>query len=355
MSSSLAQSADETTTTDDAAAVTVGDTFALPTDSVTTVDVQASCIEEGSGIAKVINVRRHFKNAADTVTASTQRNTCGPETVGGASAASVAITNTGTTGRVDVTGPADIAAQWRVDRQVVTVHEPASALADFDFSTLFVAPYGGGGTWTGAASAGTSEGQDLTKLDTLSLGTAVNGVQPVVYDDAETGCHIGGPTVSDAYGETGGTILILAKMLSEEANSTHTENNPGLVSATGSVFQMGWSESGLRVSVWNGASVDAPAIDVAIGGWHLFAGRYTATAVQASIDGSTFGDNSTAAEPPTLATSSLIVGSNYAYTGGKIADAEVLFVGTFARAITDGELTSILGILDGMFPAAGLL
>ncbi len=357
--SNLVQFVDNLTTEDDAP-TTVGDTFELAEDTITTVDVQASCIEEGASRAKIFNVRRHFKNAGGTVTSSTQVDMTGPDTLGEELLASVTIANTDDVGSVKANGVVDTRLQWRFDWQLVTVPVPTEGyvtketLEEFDFSTLWLTP-SVGSTWSGTDSAGdSSTGQTLTKISSLSLATAVNGVQPVFYDDGGTGCHIGGPTDSDAYGEDGGTMVILAKMISAEADSADTENNPGLVATISSVFQMGYSDEGLRVGVYNAGSVDAPAVEASVGDWHVFAGRYTEDAVEASVDKSLFGDNTTAAVPPTLGSSSLIVGSNFGYSGGKIADAEVLFVGTFKRAISDDELGNIYDILKDTFAAAGL-
>jgi hypothetical protein len=113
---SVSQEAAEVTTTN-TDATTIGTTFPIPTDSIVVVDVQCEAIFSGATKSKTFSVRRLLHNNDGVVTAPAQINTIDPVEIGGVSSVTVSITFTGTTGRVEVVGSADV--RFRVDRQIV--------------------------------------------------------------------------------------------------------------------------------------------------------------------------------------------------------------------------------------------
>lgn len=210
--STLAQSALEAETTDATPTTVSGSTVALATDTTTTVDVEARCIQAGASKTKVFNIRRHFLNDGGSITASTQETVSGPDEVGGTLAADVNIEYTGTNARVEVTGVAATDLRWRVDIQSVQLAADAVApnLASISPSSGSI----GGGTavtltgtgFTGATGA-TVGGVSLTSFtvvnDTTITGTtgahAAGAVDVVVTGPGGTDTLVGGYTYSAAW------------------------------------------------------------------------------------------------------------------------------------------------------------
>lgn len=124
--STLVQTNTELTTAD-ATPTPAGATFDLPLDSITTVDVQATCIQSGAGAAKMFSARRHIRNDGGTVTGAPKQELSGPDTEGLALGSTIGIEFTGTTGRVEVTGVVATALRWRVDTQRVRLTAVAVA------------------------------------------------------------------------------------------------------------------------------------------------------------------------------------------------------------------------------------
>lgn len=171
----------ETTTSSATPSPVDGTSVTLATDSVTTIDVAAVAIQVGAGKAKVFNVRRHFLNDGGTVTASTQEDVGGPDEIGGALAASVAIEYTGTTARVEVTGVAATGLRWRVDVQSVHVDAPASVPVAPELTS--VSPS------SGAIAGGTSitlTGTGFTGATGVTVGGSAATAVTVVSDTEVT-------------------------------------------------------------------------------------------------------------------------------------------------------------------------
>ena len=203
--SDFAQLTTELETTN-ATETTAGATFALPTDSITTVDVQASAIVAGAPSAKVFNVRRHFLNDGGSVTASTQEDVGGPDVVGSALAATLAISNTGTTAAVKVTGVAATTIRWRVDRQAVRVTAPTAVTPAPDLVSISPS--------SGAAAGGTAVTLTGTGF-TGATGATVGGVALssfTVVDDTSitgtTGMHGAGAVDVVVTGPGGSDTLV---------------------------------------------------------------------------------------------------------------------------------------------------
>lgn len=186
----LAQVANELDTSN-ATPATIGATFALPADSVTTVDAQVSCILAGAAKAKVFNVRRHFLNDGGTVTASTQADVSGPDEIGGSLASSVAIAYTGTTGRTEVTGIAATDLRWRLDRQTVRV-TAAAVVGSVPAAPSAITPS------SGSTGGGTSV--SITVPTSVGLtGAKVGGVALTSFAIAD-GTHVTGTTGAHSAG-----------------------------------------------------------------------------------------------------------------------------------------------------------
>jgi len=122
---SLVQSAAELDTAN-ATPTQIGETFDIPEDSLVSVDSTLLVGKPGAEGAKIINVHRAFANQAGTIVDGTQTSPVADEELDGALAASVEVTRTGSTGRIEVTGiSGDL--RWREIRQVNTVTFDAGA------------------------------------------------------------------------------------------------------------------------------------------------------------------------------------------------------------------------------------
>ncbi|HXG69980.1 MAG TPA: LamG-like jellyroll fold domain-containing protein [Gemmatimonadaceae bacterium] len=433
--------------TSNATPTTIGATFALANESITTVDAQVSCIQAGALKAKIFNIRRHLLNKAGAITASIQADASGPDEIGGAMSASVAINFTGTTGRIDVTGVASTNLRWRLDHQrvqVIAAAPPAGALpaaptaiaptsgsssggtsvtitvpsstgltgakvggvpltsfaivnattvsgitgartvgaadvvvsnatgdslpltgaftynapAAFSIASLNLSVYVrnnyAGSPWVGLASAGTS-GTPNNLIAGVGgappAGTAVNGGIPAAYNGT---LYLTGPASGVAWGATTGTTIIVAKPTVAAVNDANTILNPGLfaIEAAG-VFQAGYSNAGLRVSVYDGTAAaykECPAIPAAVNAWHVFAARFDNSTVNASVDGSLWTAAATAANAPPGG-GALQVGKNFntlKFTG------DMMMVITSPLALTQAELNSVYASIKADFPAMAL-
>ncbi len=250
--SSLAQTANEIDTTD-ATPTTLGDTFPLPTDSLITVDVQVACFRGDATGGRIFNERRHFLNTADVIVATDQEAVTGPADIaaagGTAPESSVAITYTGTTGRVDGTGVDGEPMRWRLDRQSVRVTaidaspaglnlisiDPATgptetATAVTAIGTGFVT----GCTFTvgGVAATGVNF-ISSTEVEFTTPATLVDGEYDVVITnpDDETDTLVDGWASSDAVVPT--VSAILQNLGPIEGGGSHTITGTEFTGATG--------------------------------------------------------------------------------------------------------------------------
>lgn len=358
--STLVQETVETSTTS-TTPVTAGTTFTLADDSDTLIDVEATCIEQGAGKSKTWNIRREFLQAGGVFIAEpAQEDLAGPKELGGATAATISILRTGTTGRVELVGVAATNHRWRIDRQIkrITAEAGVAVPAPTDFTTidltgLWLAPYAGGGAdWTGSASAGTSSGRLLEDLGVTGVGTGttIDGVAPAAFTGTE---RLYGPGTNTLLGASAGTVIILAKPTAAPADVPAAVNLPGLFGTqSAGEIQMAFSDAGLRVSAYDSvasAYQEAPAIAAASGAYHVFAARYTGTQVQASVDGSAFASASTPCDVPARSAAPTYLGANNAALG---ASADVLALLTADYAMTDAELADVIGVLNILFPTA---
>lgn len=239
----------------------------------------------------------------------------------------------------------------------LTTPRPASGAA-FDPAALSLAVWNRGSftaaPWAGTASAGGSGAVSLQDIFATvpTAGAAVDGFTPMANSGSQ---YLYAPECNAVWGASAGSIIVLAKPTAASANAAATVSNPGIVAVNGEgQFQMGFSTSGLRVSVYDPiatAYVEAPAIAAAHGSWHAFAARYTASAVQASVNGSLFASASEACNPPTLSASRIKVGSNFS-TSGMVGDTMEVILCNFA--VSDAQVAQVISYFKTRYPSAGL-
>lgn len=119
--SSVEQFAQQYETTD---ATPVGIEFSLPRNAHVLVDVQAIALRVGAARSKVFAVRREFLNTDNVIASSAQLDLIPASEIGGATACSVSVDNSGATGRARVVGVNGIPLRWRLDVQITTVRAP---------------------------------------------------------------------------------------------------------------------------------------------------------------------------------------------------------------------------------------
>lgn len=249
----LAQTAVETTT-GDATPTTIGATFDLPTDSLTTVDAQITCIQAGATKAKVFNIRRHLLNDGGSITASTQADVSGPDEIGGSLAATVAIAYTGTTGRTAVTGIAGLGLRWRLDRQTVRVTAAAAAAAPV------------------LSSISPTHGDESTAVALTLTGTGfVTGCTVTVGGEAATGVSfvnstsVTCTTPADLAAGTHDVVITNPDTQSSTLAAGYTADVPAFTMA--SVAWTGWIDGPAYVS---GSSNFTPKASAGTSGSHTF-------------------------------------------------------------------------------------
>lgn len=171
----LRQAVTELRTTN-ATPVQIGVTFPIPEDSSVVVDAQLIAIQDGATKTKVFNVRRIFKNQAGTVTALALQHLTGPDELGGALSASVAVLNTAAVGRLEVTGTS-AGIRWRLDKQHIRV-TAAEAPPVVAFDPLDLPEASGTALlWLDAADCtNTGDGTPVTAVVDKASGTMVVGV-----------------------------------------------------------------------------------------------------------------------------------------------------------------------------------
>jgi len=223
-------------TTTNATPTTIGVTFSLPTDSVTTVDAQVVAVEAGAAKAKVFNVRRHFLNDGGSVTASTQEDVGGPDEIGGALSATVAIEYTGTTARVDVSGVAATTIRWRLDRQSVRTTAPTVVAPAPELTA--VSPTSG---TTAGGTTITISGTGLTGTTGVTVGGSA-ATSVTVVSDTEVTC------VAPAHSAGAVDVVLTTPAGSDTLAAAYTYSaafDPATKSLTG------WLRAG---SSWNGGT-----------------------------------------------------------------------------------------------------
>ena len=232
--------------TTDATPTTVGTTFSIPANTVLTVDVQVIVQRAGGDRSKVFNIRRYLQNASGTVTAPAQENTLGPTEVGGALSCSVAISYTGTTGRVDFTGIAATSMRVRVDRQITTLTAADPAIVVSAISPNTGAAAGGDAVsitvdssvgCTGATVGGVALTSfaivDATHVSGTTGAHAAGAVDVIVTNAEGSGTLAGGFTYSAAafdpltLPDTSGTALLWL----DPTDCTNTGNGTDVTAA----------------------------------------------------------------------------------------------------------------------------
>lgn len=208
-----------------------------------------------------------------------------------------------------------------------------------------------GAPWAGTASAGTSGSASLQDLAAVGVGVgaAVNGLTPATFV-AASGDRLYGPANNAVWGASAGCIVVLAKAATAGADAANTVGVRGLVSVSASgVFQMGHSTAGLRVSLYDGAYQEVPAIAVGAGSWFLAAARYNGSVVQASLNGSAFASASIAAGLPTLDATATFWGASQAADS---FDGDLLEVMAGDFVMTDTDVANIKSYVNTRYGLA---
>lgn len=226
--------------TSDATPTNIGDAIALATDTVTTVDVAVQAIQVGASKAKIFSVRRSFLNDGGAVTDGTQQDLITAEELGGALAASVDITRTGTTAQPKVTGVAATGLRWYLISQAMKV---ASLTGSVPAAPTAISPD------NGTAAGGTAV--QITVADSTGLtGAKVGGVALTGFtiDDAT---HVSGTTGAHA---EGAVDVVVSNVFGDSAALAGGFTYTAAVFDPADLALTGWWRASYSASPWAGTA-----------------------------------------------------------------------------------------------------
>jgi hypothetical protein len=349
------------TSTTTATPTTVGSTFTLVEDAITTVDVEAHCIKAGAPIARVFNVRRHFLNNGGVIEPTTQVDLAGPYdivNVGSAmSATDVNIEYSGTTGRVDITGLASTNLRWLVETRITSLTAEASGGVEYDPAVLALTGWwkagnynSGTGTWTGTASAGTSGANDLTEATNKPTdGAALNGLNTVEFTRASSQKLTADGTLGDYFTTSyySGWALVYSDGFTN--NNANPNLSDGILSDNGGAFAISGNTGTPNVVFQHDDGVQnrCDITTMSNSAWHLIQYRFDSATGFAEIRLDNGAWDTVAASTLVSAAGTFQVGCEYA--ASKFFDGRMADIGTIKARLSDLEFDNIRVYCNGTY------
>lgn len=169
-----------------------------------------------------------------------------------------------------------------------SILNPATLTLNGWWRASYTAP-GSDPRWSGTASLGTS-GANVLDADgdgdgIPTVGAAVNGFTPAVFSNKalETAVNISSLATAAA-----GTMFLLAKPTAAAAPGVTGNLDPALVGARTRVLVMGFSTSGFRATLDDGAPQSTAFLPCATGSYHAFICRWNGSLLEAQLDGGAF-------------------------------------------------------------------
>lgn len=208
--------------------------------------------------------------------------------------------------------------------------------------------------WTGTASAGDSGSRDLTEaVFPPGVSAALDGFTSPDFDGGNDRL-VNATSMTSLISVAAGTIAVMfyADAAAADAGANAYYNNPGLFSDTSARLALSFSNSGVRLGSYNGATFDTAAVVACgTGAWHAAIARWDNTTMELSIDGGTFttGARTIASD---ISAATLIVGANYnsaVFFNGRIRE---ILAGQFRAS--DGQASNLYAYLKARYPSAGL-
>lgn len=258
------------------------------------------------------------------------------------------------TPRVRVTGEAALAIQWSVRAQSHLVYKTAAA-SGFDPTTEILGGFWrasfASSPWAGTASAGTSGARSVTEATSPpTVGTAQNALNPAAFDGASNVISTS-LNLDQFVNQNAGWVWCLFYGVTAAVGAAVGSriDNPGLVAHNGGGvgFVLGYSTSGVTVSLYSAGGYKELAIAAATGSYHLAQVRWDGTNLQMRVDAGAW--SSIASAPIAFGAGVVNIGKNYA---SLFANVRVLEVGMSAVVPSDTKASNLLTYVNTRYGLA---
>jgi hypothetical protein len=206
--------------------------------------------------------------------------------------------------------------------------------------------------WAGVASAGASNGRNLTEgTNAPAAGAAVNALTPADFDGTNDKLS-SGVTPADLFTDTAYTIILLVYVdafTTTDPGATAAYAAPGFVDSLGNGAPCAGISGTGAAGVWRAGHYDgawkSAAVAIATGAWSMLAARYNGTNIQVSLNGGAW--TSTAAGTVASLTGTMVLGMDQSTT--IFLDGKVLEVMTADTALVDGDVADIKSYFDDRY------
>lgn len=181
--------------------------------------------------------------------------------------------------------------------------------------------------WSGTASTGNSGTQpflkDLSGDVIPAVGTAVGGFTPAAC--SSQALDTGSVTMASIVSAAAGTILMLVNPSSPVAAGANALADPGLLCSRDNKLVMGYSTSGFRAGINDGAAKSTAFITMSASTWHAAIMQWDSANVKAQVDGGTV--QSTAAGALSALTAPMEIAKNESIAFTTCSILEVVAIG----------------------------
>lgn len=195
--------------------------------------------------------------------------------------------------------------------------------------------------WSGTASAGNSGTQPFNRdlsLDAIpTVGTAVGGFTPAAF--SSEALDTGSVTMSSIVSSAAGTILMLVNPSSPGSPGANALADPALLCSRDNKLAMGYSTSGFRAGIHDGAAKSTGFIAMSAGNWHAAAMQWDSANVKAQIDGGAV--QSAPAGALSTLTAPMEIGKQESIAFTTCSILEVIAIGSASLALTGGDCDKI--------------
>lgn len=331
----------------------IGDDIPLPTNSITTVDIEVREIMTDGSLSKRFNIRREFHNEGDVVTADDPIEMVPTAQPKGALDGSVEIDDDGTDAKVMVAGPASDDVKWDVDCQYTSV----AAQAAVDPATLSLTIFwkkgdytssAGNGTWDGAASAGSSGSRDATNASTAPPATS--GAPD--FEDSNSH-YLSNATAWDTlFSASGGTIIVITRADAAPSPAGSLYANPQIVADNANgAHGLCFNSSGVKAFGYDGAEKSPAYIAQSTGSFFMATMRWNGSQLKLQIDDDAAGQQTTSCGNMTVLSSATQLSLGISYSSAAFYDGETRLVICAASHLSDETIAGIYqwAVEEGLF------
>jgi hypothetical protein len=195
-------------------------------------------------------------------------------------------------------------------------------------------------TWSARASAGLSGGRALTQVTAGNVPSETN-LEPIF--DGLNDRLVSPALAPDSYvGYSAGTIIAIADVRSfvADAGASLAYNNPAFFASASGSLTFGFSDSGLRGQLYDGAYREPPAVALSTG-LHMTMARWNGVSFDQSVDGGAVSSTPAGTiNTGGLGATTLYVGCNYNAT--KFLPGTLRLLATIDSALSDVTIAKVL-------------